>query len=1268
MLSPESTEIVGLGQEMEEELADAEQHSQRELAETSERSLPPIEEQRRIVRDLQEKHNDDYAREGARVFFLAFAWFDLFMNGDVQQYPLGQITTTDIHVDNGVFCDSSYHQLATVIPPVFEQLVEWYGLSPGSRPVITSIVEIAGFLKPEYSLPTFQLHYLLMDPPHYTSYASVPTITVSQLNTCQDLVQQCIKTLDEREHLSKSVGFENSKFRVWVISSENMDHLKYQLDPDTFLTLESKVLLGSQLLDSSLKNVNLRLGHLVIEQKQIYRPSVSGSLAKTMKYWPANFRVHFPPTPSDGRMGLQNLGNTCYMNSALQCLVHIPELTHYFLFDCHYGELNEDNPLGMDGKVANAFAQLIHQLFDKKTTKSNYCSPREFKSMVGHYNSMFSGYHQQDSQEFLAFLLDGLHEDLNRIMKKPFTENVELDEKDVEDIEKIKELAEKSWQNHKLRNDSIVIDLFVGLYKSTLECPVCGKISITFDPFSDLTLPLPVENYWSGTIELLLEDGPLRSFDVELPKNATYTTLKNYVATKLNLNTNDLITVEVWQNQFHRNLEDSESRSGYLPISDLISPRDKMIMYEVKHSEGDLIVPVLNTVNPPSNIPDSFGIPFFISLNDQERKSFGAIREKLQHRYEQLSTFKYFSKVRSNQGDKVYHYSDFPLLKHAESVESGYESDVSMATPDLSGDYAFSIKVFDSSKEIRYRRRGHYTRNTASSPVEKAWTPMTSNNFTRLPKLLDSLSEKKKAYYTYAKKLDIDTTTESSTTAADISLDSSNDNDHVNAEDIVSDSAVKMVDGHSPSIESLAGPIDLPLLPDTDADDSSPEIRLEPLTVDSDTVETTTLLDIDGDAEIETPLISEDLIKEKTALVCEWDPDHFDIFFSGLEEDGEGGKETWSTPEVLINEEIVELQRQRASKADHRLSLDQCLKLFSRAEVLGENDLWFCSRCNEHRQATKQIQIWSTPDILTIQLKRFENQRSFSDKIDAVVDFPIEGLDMSPYLALPTLEKDGVIYDLFAVDNHYGGIGGGHYTSYVKNFVDNSWCHYDDSHVTQTSPEEVVTRAAYLLFYRKRSLHFLGGDALKHMLEQAREQYDEREKLVNQAVEAVYRQTEDDDDDDFDDDEDEDEDDADKLNRNSSDDISSRGVAPTPSSTSSATGELSQEDPQPLDVVDNSSDLISSVAVGVDDEEDGSSNSSRRKQRLLSRGGVKSSSDSSGEGAHDDDVVVESPALAGSPISLSDDDCSTYSSADNFPSGMTGSGHAGSVNSPRPLC
>ena len=85
----------------------------------------------------------------------------------------------------------------------------------------------------------------------------------------------------------------------------------------------------------------------------------------------------------------------------------------------------------------------------------------------------------------MNFILDGLHEDLNRVQSKPIVPQIESDGFDDEGD------AEESWQNHLKRNQSIIVDLMHGQFKGTVRCPDCDKLSITFDPYMSISLPIP---------------------------------------------------------------------------------------------------------------------------------------------------------------------------------------------------------------------------------------------------------------------------------------------------------------------------------------------------------------------------------------------------------------------------------------------------------------------------------------------------------------------------------------------------------------------------------------------------------------------------------------------------------------------------------------------------------------------------------------------------------------------------------------------------------
>mmetsp|Transcript_474 Transcript_474/g.1052 ORF Transcript_474/g.1052 Transcript_474/m.1052 type:complete len:532 (-) Transcript_474:8-1603(-) len=190
-----------------------------------------------------------------------------------------------------------------------------------------------------------------------------------------------------------------------------------------------------------------------------------------------------------GRVGLTNLGNTCFMNSSLQCLSNTIPLTDYFLGYDFRGEVNHDNFLGTKGQLVSSYAELTKHLW--LGSDLSY-QPKGFKSNLARFAPQFEGYEQQDAQELLAFLLDGIHEDLNRVRKRAC-----IEEKDCNGTNDEGD-AITAWSHYLLRNQSIIVDLFQGQLRNTMSCRNkqpdgthgCGHVNVKFDPFMYLSLPI----------------------------------------------------------------------------------------------------------------------------------------------------------------------------------------------------------------------------------------------------------------------------------------------------------------------------------------------------------------------------------------------------------------------------------------------------------------------------------------------------------------------------------------------------------------------------------------------------------------------------------------------------------------------------------------------------------------------------------------------------------------------------------------------------------
>ncbi|XP_026097467.1 ubiquitin carboxyl-terminal hydrolase 21 isoform X2 [Carassius auratus] len=197
----------------------------------------------------------------------------------------------------------------------------------------------------------------------------------------------------------------------------------------------------------------------------------------------------------NGQVGLRNVGNTCFLNAIVQCLSHTRSLRDYCLMRTYL----QDKHSNQEPVLMNEFTKVLAGLWECDGGETTV-NPGKFYHVFKDSVPYFSGYCQEDAQEFLRFLLDRLHTEINRRpSKRPPV--MEIKEPTYTRF-RISEEAFAMWQKHLDRDDSKIVDLFSGQLRSSLHCSVCSHYSNTFDVFCDLSLPIPKKSDYGRTVTL----------------------------------------------------------------------------------------------------------------------------------------------------------------------------------------------------------------------------------------------------------------------------------------------------------------------------------------------------------------------------------------------------------------------------------------------------------------------------------------------------------------------------------------------------------------------------------------------------------------------------------------------------------------------------------------------------------------------------------------------------------------------------------------------
>ncbi|OBS58483.1 hypothetical protein A6R68_10348 [Neotoma lepida] len=155
-----------------------------------------------------------------------------------------------------------------------------------------------------------------------------------------------------------------------------------------------------------------------------------------------------------------------------------------------------------------------------------------------------------------------------------------------------------------------------------------------------------------------------------------------------------------------------------------------------------------------------------------------------------------------------------------------------------------------------------------------------------------------------------------------------------------------------------------------------------------------------------------------------------------------------------------------AKRGYPEVTLMECMRLFTKEDVLDGDEKPTCCRCRARKRCIKKFSVQRFPKILVLHLKRFSESRIRTSKLTTFVNFPLRDLDLREFASENT---NHAVYNLYAVSNHSGTTMGGHYTAYCRSPVTGEWHTFNDSSVTPMSSSQVRTSDAYLLFYELAS-------------------------------------------------------------------------------------------------------------------------------------------------------------------------------------------------------
>ncbi|KTF72970.1 hypothetical protein cypCar_00027527 [Cyprinus carpio] len=295
-----------------------------------------------------------------------------------------------------------------------------------------------------------------------------------------------------------------------------------------------------------------------------------------------------------GVAGLKNHGNTCFMNAILQCLSNTELFAEYLALEQYRGDQTDDEKPktngvlqrkgGQDrGEVTEQLSGLVRALWTFEYTPQH---SRDFKNAVARSSLQYRGNAQHDAQEFLLWLLDRVHEDLNHLVHPNIRASIKppIEEDD----------GALEGPSPPLSAGSFVQELFQAQYRSSLTCPHCQKQSNTFDPFLCISLPIPLPHTRPLYVTVVYQGkySHCMRIGVAVPLNSTVSRLREAVSRETKIPPDQFVLTEMYYDGFHRSFCDDDDDLDIIQESDSVfafETPETFRLENIRYKRGSLL-------------------------------------------------------------------------------------------------------------------------------------------------------------------------------------------------------------------------------------------------------------------------------------------------------------------------------------------------------------------------------------------------------------------------------------------------------------------------------------------------------------------------------------------------------------------------------------------------------------------------------------------------------------------------------------------------------